>query len=136
MAILDISKIVMCEFWYDHMKPKFGDNVKLCYRDTDSFIIYIEKEDFYEDIADDDRPFLPTGKIKKEIGLMKNELGGKIMTEFVPLGSKTCAYLVDYDASKVKKAKGTNKCVIKNDLKFNDYKDCILNNKIVLKSQQ
>ena len=38
MAILDISKIVMCEFWYDHMKPKFGDNVKLCYRDTDSFI--------------------------------------------------------------------------------------------------
>ena len=53
MAILDISKIVMYEFWYDYTKPKFGDNAKLCYKDTDSFIIFIKTEDFYEDIADD-----------------------------------------------------------------------------------
>ena len=69
--------------WYDYMKPKYGDNVKLCYTDTDSFIMNIKTEDFYKDIADDveckfdtsnyevDRP-LPTGKSKKIIGLMKD----------------------------------------------------------------
>ena len=73
MSILDISKTLMYEYWYDYMKPKHGDNVKLCYTDTDSFIIDIKTEDFYEDIANDvekrfdtsnyevDRP-LPTGK--------------------------------------------------------------------------
>ena len=78
------------------MKPKYGDNVKLFYIDTDSFIMHIKTEDFYKDIAHDvekrfdksnyeiDRP-LPTGKNKKVIGLMKDELGGKIMTEFVAL---------------------------------------------------
>ena len=53
MSILDISKILMCEFWYDYMKPKYGDNVKFCYMDTDSLIMHIKTEDFYEDIADD-----------------------------------------------------------------------------------
>ena len=95
------------------MKPKYGDNVKLCYMDTDSFIIYIKTEDFYKDIADDveckfdtsnyevDRP-LPTGKNKKVIGLMK------IMTEFVALRPNTYSYLTD-DCKKDKKAKGTKK---------------------------
>ena len=96
MAILDISKTLMHEFWYDYMKPKYGDNVKLCYMDTHSFICFIKTKDFYEDIADDvekrfdtsnyevDRP-LPMGKNKKVNGLMKDELGGKIMTELVDL---------------------------------------------------
>ena len=81
----------MYEFWYDYMKPKYADNVKLSHMDTDSFIIYIKTEDFYEDIADDlgkrfdtsnyevDRP-LDKGKSKKVIGLLKDELGGRIMT--------------------------------------------------------
>ena len=76
------------------MKPKNGDNVKLCYIDTDSFIMHIKTEDFYKDIANDvekrfdtsnyecDRP-LSTGKNKKVIGLMKDELGGKIMTKLI-----------------------------------------------------
>ena len=100
LSILEISKILTYEFWYDYMKPKYGDNVKLCYMDTDSFIIYIKTEDFYKDIADDvkckldtsnyevDRP-LPTRKNKKVIGLMKDELGGKIIKEFVALRPKT-----------------------------------------------
>ena len=66
-------------------------------------------------------------------GLMKDELGGKIMTEFVALRPKTYSYLMD-DGESDKKTKGTKKCVIK--LKFNDYKDCLLNNETVLKSQQ
>ena len=78
---------------------------------------------------------LPTGKKKKVIGLMQDELGGKIMTEFVALRPKTCSYLMD-DGGTDKKAKRTKKCVIKRRLEFNHYKDCILNNKIILKSQQ
>ena len=66
---------------------------------------------------------------------MKDELGGRIMTEIVALRPKTYSYLMD-DDSEAKKAKGTKKCVIKKVLKFNDYKDCILKNEIVLKSQQ
>ena len=90
------------------MKPKYGNDVKLCYMDTDSFVMNIKKEDFYKDVANDvekrfdtsnyevDRP-LPTGKNKKDIGLMKDELGEKIITEFVTLRPKTYLYLTDDD---------------------------------------
>ena len=73
LPILEISKTLMYEFCYDYIKPKYSDNVKLCYMDTDSVIIHIKTEDFYKDIADDvekrfdksnyevNRP-LPTGK--------------------------------------------------------------------------
>ena len=106
LSILDISKILMYEFWYDYMKPKYNDNVKLCYMDTDSFIMNIKTEDFYKDIANDvdkrldtsnyevNRP-LPTGKDKKVIGLMKDELGRKIIKEFVTLRPKPYSYLTD-----------------------------------------
>ena len=146
LSILEISKILMHEFWYDYMKPKYGDNVKLCYMDTDSFIMYIKTEDFYKDIADDvekrfdtsnyevDRP-LPKGKNKKVIGLIKDELVGKIMTEFVALRPNNYSYLTD-DCEEHKKTTGTKKCVIKRRLIFIDYKDCLLNNEIMLKSQQ
>ena len=128
------------------MKPKYGDNVKLFYMDTDSFTMHIKTEDFYKDIADNvEKRFdtsnyeinraLPIGKNKKVIGLMKDELGGKIMTEFVALRPKTYSYLTD-DCEEHKQAKGTNKCVIKRRLKFSDYKDCLLNNEIIVKSQQ
>ena len=136
----------MYEFSYDYVKPKYDDNVKLCYMDTDSFIMNIKTEDFYKDIANDvekrfdtsnyevDRQ-LSTGKNKKVIGLMKDELGGRIITEFVALRPKTYSYLTD-DCKEDKKAKGTKKCVIKRTIKFNDYKNCILNGEVVLKSQQ
>ena len=66
---------------------------------------------------------------------MKDELGGKIIKEFVALRPKTYSYLSD-DCEEDKKAKGTKKCVIKRELNFNDYKDYLLNDKVVLKSQQ
>ena len=79
-----------------------------------------------------DRP-LPKGKKKKVIGLLKNELRGKIMTKIVGLSAKTYSYLID-DSSEDKKAKGTKKCVIKRKLKFENYKNCLeatqLDNKI------
>ena len=87
--------------------------------DTDSFIIHIKTKDLYEDIGDDgekrfdtsnykvNRP-LPAEKNRKVIGLMKGELGGKIMTEFAALRPKTYSYLMD-DCNSNKKAKGTKK---------------------------
>ena len=146
LSILDISKILIYEFWYDYMKPKYGDNVKLCYMDTGSFVMNIKTEDFYKDIANDvekrfdtsnyevNRP-LPTGTNKQDIGLMKDELGGKIITELVTLRPKTYSYLTD-DGKEDKKAKGTKKCVIKRMIKFNDYKNCLLKDEVILKSQQ
>ena len=146
LPILEISKLLMYEFWYNYMKPKYGDNVKLCYMDTDRFRMNIKTEDFYKDIANDvekrfdtsnyecDRP-LPTGKNKKVIGLMKDELGGRIITEFVAWRPKTYSYLTD-GCKEDKKAKGTKKCVIKRMIKFDDYKNCLLNCEIILKSQQ
>ena len=72
-------------------------------------------------------------KIKKVIGLMKNELGGKIMTKFAGLRAETYSYLID-DGSEHKKAKGTKKCVIKTKHKFENYRNCLeatqLDNKI------
>ena len=136
LSILEISKLLMYEVWYDYMKPKDGNNVKLCYMDTDSFIMNIKTKDFYKDIANDvekrfdtsnyevNRP-LPIGKNKKAIGLIKDELGGKIITEFITLRPKTYSYLTD-DCKEDKKAKGTKKCVIKRMIEFNDYKKCLL----------
>ena len=99
LSILEISKTLMYEFWYDYMKPKYGGNVKLCYMDIDSFIMHIKTEDFDKDIANDvEKRFdasnyeinrqLRTGKNKKVIELMKDKLGRKIMTEFVALRPK------------------------------------------------
>ena len=53
LSILEISKILMYEFWYDYMKPKYNDNVRLCYMDTDNFVMHIKTNDFYKDIFDD-----------------------------------------------------------------------------------
>ena len=108
MSILDISKTLMYEFWYDYIEPKYGDKTKLCFTDTDSFIVNIKTEDFFEDIPNDverwfdtsnydknDKRPLPIGKNKKVSGLFKDESGGKIMTEVVALRPKTYSYLMD-----------------------------------------
>ena len=124
------------------------DKAKLCYMDTDSFVMHIETEDFYEDIVvdveksfdtsnydeNDERP-LPIGQNEKVIDLFKDELGRKIMIEFVGLRVKTYAYLMD-DDSEHKKAKGTKKCVIKRGFMVKNYKDCLFNDKTILKSLQ
>ena len=141
MSILDISKILMYEFWYNYIIPKYGDRAKLCYTDTDSFIIYIKTEDFFEDISNDVEKWFDTsnynkkdkiplliGKNKKVPGLFKDKLGGKIITEFVALRAKAYSYLDD-GGNEHKKFKGTKKCVIKQKLMFQNFKDCLLNNK-------
>ena len=108
MSVLDISKTPMYEFWYDNIKPKYEDRANLCYTDTDSFIIYIKSEDFFEDISNDverwfdtsnydenDKRPLPIVKNKKVTGIFKDELRGKIIKEVVALRAKTYAQLID-----------------------------------------
>ena len=145
LSILDISKTLIYEFWHNYIKPKYQNNAKLCYMDTDSFIIHIKTEDFYKDIADDIeerydisdykayRP-LPKEINKNAMDLIKDKLKGKIFKRFVALRSKTYSYLKDDDKN-VKKVKG-KKYVIKRTLKFDDYKDCLVKNESILKSQQ
>ena len=117
LSILDISKTLMYEFWYNYIKPKHQYNAKLCYMDTDSFIIHIKTEDLYEEIANNVKKWFDTSNYdadrsftkrmnKKVIGLMKDELGVKIIIEFVPLKPKTYSYLTDDDIVH-KKAKET-----------------------------
>ena len=67
MSILDISQTPMYEFWYDYINPKYGDNVKLCYTDTDSFIINIKTEYFFEDISNDGLIHLTMMKMIKDL---------------------------------------------------------------------
>ena len=137
-AILNLNKLVMYEFHYDYMIPEYGKNLKHCYMDTYSLVYHIKMEDFYTDIAGDvkersntsgydeadDRP-LPLGLNKKVIGLMKDELGGKIMTEFVALRAKlyACRKL---DNKEDKKCKGIKRCIVKKTISFDDYKNCLL----------
>ena len=116
--------------------------------DTDTFIIHIKTKDFYDDIADGvekwfdtsnydehDKRSLPICMNKKVIGLMKDELGGKIMKEFVGIRAKTYENLMD-DDSEHKIAKQTKKCVIKGGIMLKSYKDCLFKDKTILKSQQ
>ena len=116
--------------------------------DTDSFVYEIETEDFYRDIAkdvekrfdtsgyskDDNRP-LPIGKNKKVIGLMKDELGGKIMTEFVALRAKMYAYRKIDKEVEEKRCKGTKKCVVSEGLTFDDYKTCLFDGETICREQ-
>ena len=145
-VILDLSKIVMYEFHYDCMKPKFKDP-QLCYMDTDSLISNIKTEDFYENSVDDveemfdtsgydkkDTGPLPIRKNKKVIGLMKDELGGAIMTEFMALRPKLYSYK-KLDGAEDKKCKGIKKCIVKKTLTFEDYKNCLFNHSTEYRSQ-
>ena len=153
-VILDNSKMLMYEYWYDYLRPTYGDKIKLCYMDTDSFIIYVETEDFYKDISNDIDKWFDTSNFSKDInrplekgknkviGKFKDELGGLIMSEFCALRSKACAFLIDgfndidYEKHNInKKAKGTKKCVIKNKITFNDYVNVLFNSVKVTRSQ-
>ena len=101
MSLLDISKALMYEFWYDYIKPKYQDKAKLCYVDTDSFVIYIKNQDFHKDIAnviekwsdtsnyneDDKRP-LSIGKNKKKNRFIYGRIRRKDYKKFVGLRAK------------------------------------------------
>ena len=136
MSILDISKTLMYDLHYGYIKPKYGEKAKLLFTDTDSLMYLIETEDFYEDISPDVHEWfdtsnyppnhpsgIPTGVNKMVIGMFKDEVGGKIITEFVGLRAKNYAYMCD--KREYKKCKGIKMNVTKKDISFKDYKDCL-----------
>ena len=137
----------MYEFSYDYINPKYEDKDRLCYMNTDSFVINIKTEDFYKDISNDvekwfdtskydknDKRPLPIGINWKVIVKFKDELEGKIITEFGALRAKAYAYKL-CDDTECKKAKGTKKSVIKRELMFENYKDSLFSDKIILRWQ-
>ena len=134
MCILDISKTFMYSFHYDYILPAFKNNVKLLYSDTDSFI-YEFRTNIYSFIKHNlhlfDTSDFPADNVydiplvnKKVLGMMKDELAGKIMTEYVGLRAKLYAYLIEC-LIEIKKAKGVKTNVVDKTIKFDDYLNCL-----------
>ena len=139
-CILDLSKTLMYDFHYNYIVKKYGTKQKLLFTDTDSLAYEIKTDDFYQDINEDvpekfdtsnyakNHPSgIKTGYNKKVIGMMKDECGGKQITEFVGLRAKMYSYKVD--ETEEKKAKGVKKNVIKKDISFDDYYKCLTREK-------
>ena len=137
MSILDLSKTLIYDFHYNYIIPKFGKKQKLLFTDTDSLCYEIETDDFFADIAGDVKELFDTsnfeknhpsgiqGKNKKVPGMMKDEAGGKIIEEFVGLRSKLYSYKM-FEGKEEKKCKGIKKVVVKKQISFEDYKECLL----------
>ena len=137
LCILDLSKTLMYDFHYNYIKKKYESKAKLLFTDTDSLAYEIETEDFYKDISEDveakfdtsnyakSRPSdIPVGVNKKVIGMFKDECGGKIMHEFVGLRAKLYSYKM-YEGDETNKCKGVKSSVVKKEITFKDYKDCL-----------
>ena len=115
LCILDMSKTLMYDFHYNYIKQKYNKKAKLLFTDTDSLAYEIETEDFY-----------------KDIGMFKDEAGGQIIEEFVGLRAKLYAYKMW--GKEEKRCKGVKKSVVKNNIKFDDYKTCLFTGKEQLRT--
>lgn len=146
MTILDLSKTLMYDFYYNTLKKKYVDKIKLLYTDTDSLILEIKTDDFYEDIKNNlnsyDTSDYPLENIynipqvnKKIVGKFKDELNGVIMTEFVGLRSKLYSYKVFNSEKEVKKAKGVKKYVVEKFITHKDFRDCLISKNPVYRKQ-
>ena len=148
MCILDLSKTIMYDFYYNYIKHKYGDKAILLFSDTDSLMCEIETEDFYKDISGDvkdrfdtsDYPEnhpsgIPTGINKKVLGMMKDEAAGKIIKEFVGLRAKLYSYIMYEGEEEIKKCKGIKKQVVQSSISHEDYKTCLLTGKEQLRKQ-
>ena len=147
MCILELSKTLMFDFHYKYIKQKYGDNAKLLFTDTDSFLYEIKTDDFYKDISGDVRDRfdtsdypenhpsgIPTGINKKVLGMFKDEVAGKIITEFVGLRAKLYSFKME-DGKENKRCKGVKKQVVKESITHEDYKTCLLTGKEILRKQ-
>ena len=128
----------MYKFYYDYLRPKFKDKMQLLYMDTDSFVLEIETDDFFEDTKCDLKEWFDTSNYdknmvlpneyrdnasvdKKVIGKMKNEIGNGHMKEFVAISPKVYAskqYVIDGTIKEDKKARGTKKKCYKENIEF------------------
>ena len=131
LAVLDLSKVLMYDYHFNTIKKQYGNRSKLLFTDTDSLTYEIKTEDIYADMAKNkdlydfsdypkEHPLYDVSN-KKVIGKFKDETSSKIITEFVGLRAKMYSFVTD-DKYESKKAKGVKRAVVKNELKFADYK--------------
>ena len=147
MTVLDLSKHLMYNFYYNTLKARYGDKIRLLYTDTDSLIVKVDTEDIYADMSlnadlndtsnyQSDHPLLlrPEQKNlsysdqnKKIIGKFKDELGGQVMTEFIGIRPKMYSYVGEESG---KRAKGVKKSVLRKTITHDDYRSCLLDKKV------
>lgn len=139
MSILDISKTQIYAFHYGYMEPRYGQNCKVLYTDTDSLIYHVACEDIYADMKanssnSEQNVFGMRLRNKKAPGLMKDENAGRIMTELVGLRAKMYSVRVENEDS-VKKAKGVKGYAVRHTLTFDDYVQCLRENCEIVREQ-
>ena len=149
MSILDLSKTLMFSFQYEYVKKKW-EKVEVLYSDTDSLVLKIETDDFFKDISGDvvewfdtndfpeDHPAVLEGlpivkENKKKIGLMKDECGGKILTEWVALRPKLYSFLTE--SGEKQKAKGLKKSIKNKSLRHENFLKCLRTGKSQTRKQ-
>ena len=144
MSILDLSKQHMYRFYYDVMKPKYGDNIRTVYTDTDSFVFHTKTNDIYEDFNEikDEMDFSSYPKEhkcydtsnKKKLGKYKDECDGKIITSFIDLRPKCYTFLILGDKKEYKKCKGVAKNTVKRCMRYDEYDRVLKTNETIHKS--
>lgn len=143
-SVLDLSKLLMYDFYYNYLKRDYGENVSLCYMYPDSFILKIQTDDIYCDMTLNLNKFdtsnFARGNVynlpiqnKAVLGLFKDELGGKNMTEFVALRAKV--YALHVEGRDVKRSKGVKKNVVRDQISLEDYRDCLFNQNLIYRQQ-
>ena len=159
-AILDLSKILMFDFHSNYIRAKYDSKVELLFTDTDSLLYLIHTDDFYKDISKDikrkfdtsdyppDHPSgILTGVNKKVIGMFKDEVAGRQITHFVGLRPKLYSFKVEdlttggvggitKKTNEVCKCKGVKKNVVKREISFEDYTQCLFSGEKQMKSMK
>ena len=143
LGVLDLSKKMMADYWYGHIKPTYGDRARLLYTDTDSFILEVQSEDVYADMAAH-APLYDFSNVsaanneqlasiakahperKKMVGLMKDEFGGRVVHSYVGLKPKCYSILAETSSNPdddvlINKSKGVQRHVTKKVLTHEDY---------------
>jgi len=138
MSILDLSKNLMYDFYYNEMKGKYGERCQLLYTDTDSLLLEIKTEDVYKDLGEQQHLYdtsdypkdhrLYSEGNKKVLGKMKDECAGRPIAEYVGLRPKMYSIL-EASGNNIKKAKGIKKCVVKKQIRHEQYKQALFDKK-------
>ena len=139
MSILDLSKHLMYDWYYNNLKAYYGDRAQLLYTDTDSLVLKIQTEDVYADMAQTAEQYdtsnypkdnaLHSTVNKKVLGKMKDECAGVPIAEFVGLRPKMYSILTA-DEKEMRRAKGVKKYVVKKQIRHEQYKECLSQSKI------
>ena len=139
MSILDLSKLHMYSFYYDVLKRKYNENVRLAYTDTDSFVVHIKTADVYDDLKNianymDFSGYDKSHKCydntnKKVLGKFKDECNGKIITKFIGLKPKSYAFKIYNEEKEEKKSKGIVKHKVKKELNYKQYEETLRDNR-------